>query len=432
MALPLCGRRARGKPWRGRGSGRLLPPLSSLSTGGFRLDRLGFHDSFRMWPRRSSGNGGKPSQPQPEPDRAGRLRAARRMEAKGRAADEAAVRRKLRACPLADAKAACFVKRPSVTGRPSGRQETGRPTPDLRIRDRPGGKRDFGPARRRRRGQRFGAGLVGQDRVSARLCATATRISVHGRQAEPRLRPRIPPSTGPKLRPRNRDGGKRDASSEPPTANRQGFGPGRGARGETGSGFGRKRTPEERRREPPVRGAATRNRPTRDALPPRPGSSNGTVGAGGNAGPHYLFGPFCSSPARGGGPSGAAGWWRGGRKSAPFRHRRTGRAETQRVQGSCALGAARRFQGDRGFPLRAKPARPLCASASLRAPLTTFPSTVAPPPRLAAYPLDRIRAGRHLARRRGEAPKPCSRTSKGPRAGRPGPARRACPSWAPK
>ena len=71
------------------------------------------------WPRRSTGNGRKPSKPQPErkpphcPTRRGGA------GAKARAADEAAAMRKLRACPLADARVAGFVKRPRVS-RPSG------------------------------------------------------------------------------------------------------------------------------------------------------------------------------------------------------------------------------------------------------------------------------------------------------------------------
>ena len=34
----------------------------------------------------------------------------------------------------------------------------------------------------------------------------------------------------------------------------------------------------------------------RDALPPRPGSSKGTVGAGGDAGPHYCLGVWAGPP----------------------------------------------------------------------------------------------------------------------------------------
>ena len=123
----------------------------------------------------------------------------------------------------------------------------------------------------------------------------------------PRLRPRIPPSTDPKLRPRDCDGGKRDVSSEPPNGEPPGLRPWSGSprgnrfrlRPEMDPGGSGARTPGS--------GAATRNRPMRDALPPRPGSSEGTVGAGGNAGPHYCLGspiaeepwaPACMSSAR--------------------------------------------------------------------------------------------------------------------------------------
>jgi hypothetical protein len=173
MAPPLCGRRARGKPRCRPHAARApgfrkpagkwisgaadLPPLSSLSTGGFPFYSAIFRDSYWPWPRRSSGNGGKPSQPQPEwkirPVAFGRQGG---KEAKGRAADEAAARRKLRACPLADAKAAGFVKCPPESRRPSGtwgtkseprafglaepvRRDTG-----LRSRTCPGGRRGFG------------------------------------------------------------------------------------------------------------------------------------------------------------------------------------------------------------------------------------------------------------------------------------------------
>jgi hypothetical protein len=110
----------------------------------------------------------------------------------------------------------------------------------------------------------------------------------------PRLRPRIPPSSEPKLRPRDRDGGKRDVSSKPPNGEPPGLRPWSGSpRGNRlrlrpdkdpgGSGAGT-----------PGSGAATRNRPMRDASPPRLGFSKGTVGAGGNAGPHYCSGPGAS------------------------------------------------------------------------------------------------------------------------------------------
>lgn len=147
----------------------------------------GFVTARSTWPRRSSGNGGEPSQPRPEPSGLASHQ-ARSGEAKGRAADEAAARRKLRACPLADAKAACFVKRPSISRRPSGRREVERAGPrDLRVQGLSGGKRDlgrraatggpsgfgprifravkgFGPALRNRRTQGFGSGTARQNR----------------------------------------------------------------------------------------------------------------------------------------------------------------------------------------------------------------------------------------------------------------------------
>jgi hypothetical protein len=103
--VPLCRERPRA-----RSGGAHLCPLSSLSTARIPLVRLGFHESFDPWPRRSKGNDRKP-RPQPEtsgdpvpPDGCPR--------SGGGAADEAAAMRKQRACPLADAKAAGFVKRP--------------------------------------------------------------------------------------------------------------------------------------------------------------------------------------------------------------------------------------------------------------------------------------------------------------------------------
>jgi len=141
-------------------SARRLPPLSLLSTGGIHLDRSGFRDSKRVWPRRSSGNGGKPSQPRPKRSPVPSHQAGK-DEAKGRAADEAAARRKLRACPLADAKAACFVKRPK--GFPAGLRAGGKPgggTPDLRVQDPSGGKRDFGPRAATGGPWGFGSGIL--------------------------------------------------------------------------------------------------------------------------------------------------------------------------------------------------------------------------------------------------------------------------------
>lgn len=225
MAPPLCGRGARGKPWRGRRSGALLPPLSSLSTGGLCLDRLTFHDSNRTWPRRSPGNGGKPSQPQPEPKQGRPPSGGKARGGGGRAADEAAARRKLRACPLADAKAAGFVKRPQVStglrARRNHRPDTGPSGPGPARRR--AGLRSFAPPPAekalRRRTCRAGPGFPGS-------CETGDPGFRSGTaRRNPRLRPRIPPSPEPKLRPRDRDGGKRDVSSEPPNGEPPGLRP---------------------------------------------------------------------------------------------------------------------------------------------------------------------------------------------------------------
>ena len=116
---------------------------------------------------------------------AGRLRAAGQAEAKGRAADEAAARRKLRACPLADAKAAGFVKRPSVSNRPSGGREATGGTPDLRVQDQPGGKRDFGSGAATGKEGASAPDLPGRTGFRPGSCETGgPRTSVHGRQAE--------------------------------------------------------------------------------------------------------------------------------------------------------------------------------------------------------------------------------------------------------
>jgi len=84
-----------------------------------------------------------------------------------------------RACPSADAKAVGFVKRPSEP-RAFGLEEPAGRTPDLRVQDQPGGKRDLGQ-RVATGGEELRLGSVGQDRVSAReLRIGGPRISVHG------------------------------------------------------------------------------------------------------------------------------------------------------------------------------------------------------------------------------------------------------------
>ena len=239
MALPLCGRRARSK--------LRVGAVIRAGSGG-PADRPGRESYARypLYPQADSawigrffvtatvrGRDDLPATGDSLPShslsscRAGRLRAAGRAEAKGRAADEAAARRKLRACPLADAKAVGFVKHPPVSRRPSGTWATTGGTPGLRVQDSSGGKRDFGP-----RAATGGTGASAPD-LSGRTgfrpgsCETGgPRTQVHGRQAEPRLRLRIQPFPEPKLRPRVRDWreeGRKFRIRQ--AANRQGFGP---------------------------------------------------------------------------------------------------------------------------------------------------------------------------------------------------------------
>jgi len=92
-----------------------------------------------------------------------------------------------RACPSADAKAAGFVKRPSGTkGLRAGGTGTGG-RPDLRVKDLPGRKRDFGQ-RVATGGEELRLGSVGQDRASARGLRTRRNpgLRLMDRQAEPK------------------------------------------------------------------------------------------------------------------------------------------------------------------------------------------------------------------------------------------------------
>lgn len=190
MALPLCGWRARGKPWRW-----LLR----------RRRRAGIYPRYPRYPQAHcawtdslfvtalvGGRDDLPATGESLPShslsqsQAGRLRVAGQVEAKGRAADEAAARRKLRACPLADAKAAGFESAHRSPGDLRARGKPSGGTPDLRVQDQPGGKRDFG-----QRAATGGEGASAPDmpgRTGFRpgSCETGgPRTSVHDRQAEP-------------------------------------------------------------------------------------------------------------------------------------------------------------------------------------------------------------------------------------------------------
>jgi hypothetical protein len=264
--------------------------------------RIGFHDSFRSWPRRFPGNGGAPSQPQPKMSRLPPSGGA--GESGGGAADEAAARRKLQACPLADAKAACFVKRPHGDQAAFGRAGRQGGTKAFGPRNRPAEaglrfarrhRRGGASAARRRAGPGFGPGAANP---------AGPRISVHGLSGGTEASAEDPVFSGtaasagvPKRRGRGCEFPIRRA------ANRQGFGPDGEPAGNPEGGFGRRRTPEEAAREPPVSAPPTRNRPARDASPPRQGLRAGKVGAGSDAGPHYRF--------RGARARGQAGGWRG-------------------------------------------------------------------------------------------------------------------------
>gem|GEM_PF-3748313 len=138
------------------------------------------------------------------------------MEAEGRAADEAAARRKLRACPLANAEAARFVKRPPGTKglRALGTGKAGHRTS---VQDPPRQRRDFGL-----RVATGGKGASASDpsgRTGLRPggCEAAGTQSFGSWtcQAEPRLRPRIPPEAVSRASARgSAKAGKRDFGPE--------------------------------------------------------------------------------------------------------------------------------------------------------------------------------------------------------------------------
>ncbi len=165
-------------------------------------------------------------------------------------------------------------------------------TPDLRIQDRPGRKRCLRASalppvrkglrfRRGRAGPGFGLGAanpVWTQGFGSWPCQGGTKASAEdpaGRECGVSAL-------------EERKAGKRDASSESAERRTVRASALSGSqRGNRKSGFGRFEDPggsgaaDPRSNAPP-----TRNRPARDASPPRPGSSYGTVGAGGNAGPH--------------------------------------------------------------------------------------------------------------------------------------------------
>jgi hypothetical protein len=256
VAPPLLKRRARRK--RGaRGEPAMSPsgpfqgphlcPLSSLSTARIRFVRLGFRDSFGAWQRRSIGNDRKPSRPRPERIRRLSHQTGRRGSGGG-AADEAAAMRTRRACPSECGRQASWSAHdvPRASARRMSKRD----------------ERDSGPGRT----VRCGKGLRFRKRIGA---DGGFRFSV--RQADPGLRPRMPPE-------RNRRFGKGDAKAGEAipgsfvrqAANRQGFGPvgepagePDGARASDGPGRAMaKGTPGSRAR-------VLRSRPARSSRPSR-------------------------------------------------------------------------------------------------------------------------------------------------------------------
>ena len=125
-----------------------------------RLGRITFHDSLQMWPGRKP-PGHSSSEADGSPHQAGR------PNSEGRAAEEAAARRKLRACPLADAKAAGFQSAHPVPIAFGREEPTGRPDSGQVCQAESG---IFGSARCQPAEPSPGLGTLGQERASARNC----------------------------------------------------------------------------------------------------------------------------------------------------------------------------------------------------------------------------------------------------------------------
>jgi hypothetical protein len=218
------------------------------------------------------------------------------IEADGRAADEAAARRKLRACPLANAKAACFESAHRNQGSSDLRNRTGG-TPDLRVQDRPGRKRDFGS--RAATGSEGASASEGSGRTGLRLGSCE-------------------PGRDPGLTLMDLSGGTRASALDPAGRGTKGFGRRNRQSGKRSFGFesAKRRTARASALTGSLRGNPKRLRPWRDSggcgalaglfgasawLPPletaRRGmpcfgkaEREGTVGAGSDVGPHYFGG----------------------------------------------------------------------------------------------------------------------------------------------
>ena len=167
----------------------------------------------------------------------------------------------------------------------------------------PGGKRDFGQ-RNATGDEELRLGLAGQDRASARELRNPAgpRISVHGLSGGTEASAEDPAGRGTPASaddpPRREEGCK---SRIRRAANRQGFGPdgepaGKPEAASAANGPRRKRWPE-----PPVQAQRPRNRPARNASPPRPGSTRRDSGGRRQRRPPLSFGgPRFVIPAQAG------------------------------------------------------------------------------------------------------------------------------------
>jgi len=187
-----------------------------------------FVTAISPWPRRSSGNGGEPSQPQPRPSGIASHQ-AQGGEAEGRAADEAAARRTMAGLPFSGCESGRLREAPigfqAAFGHVGNRE--GR-TPDLRVQDLSGRKAGLRSARR----HRWNPGLRPEDppgRTGLRPggCETGgPRVSAHGPPGRTEASAEDPAGRGPEASaegPQGWEAGRKSQICR--AANRQGFGP---------------------------------------------------------------------------------------------------------------------------------------------------------------------------------------------------------------
>lgn len=224
---------------------------------------------------------------------AGHLRVAGQVRSKGGAADEAAARRTMTGLPFSECESGRLreapIPEPSAFGREEPDQARHR---TFGFKDLPRRKAGFRSARRHRRkrasarigraGPGFGPGAA--NRRTQRFGAWTVRRNQG-------LRPEDPAGCGDGgFGFRNREGrNEKRKLFDPPRGEPSGLRPCRGACGETGSGFGRGRTPEGAMDEPPAHSSFLETARNMERLASQARfKCEGTVGAGSNAGPHYF------------------------------------------------------------------------------------------------------------------------------------------------